>query len=40
MCIRDRPWIEAGATRLLIPTVPVTDSPVDETKEFLRLWKL
>ena len=37
---RIQPWIDAGATRLLIPTVPVTDSPVDETKEFLRLWKL
>jgi probable F420-dependent oxidoreductase len=37
---RVQPWIEAGATRLLIPTVPVTDDPVAETKEFLRLWKL
>jgi len=37
---RVQPWIDAGATRLLIPTVPVTDDPVAETKEFLKLWKL
>ena len=37
---RIQPWIEAGATRLLMPTVPVTDDPVTETKEFLRLWRL
>ena len=32
--------LDAGATRLLIPTVPVTDDPVAETKEFLKLWRL
>jgi hypothetical protein len=32
--------VDAGATRLLIPTVPVTDDPVAETKDFLKLWKL
>ncbi len=37
---RVQPWVGAGATRLLIPTVPVTDDPVAETKEFLKLWKL
>ena len=37
---RIQPWVEAGATRLLIPTVPVTDDPVAETKDFLRLWRL
>jgi hypothetical protein len=37
---RVQPWIDAGATRLLIPTVPVTDDPVSETREFLKLWKL
>ncbi len=37
---RVQPWIEAGATRLLLPTVPVTDDTIGETKEFLRLWKL
>src|SRR3990170_949188 len=38
---RDRlqPYVEAGATRLDIPYVPVTEDVVGETREFLRQWR-
>ncbi len=39
--VKDRlaPWIEAGATRLDIPPVPVGDDAVSEVKQFMRVWK-
>lgn len=36
---RVQPYIDAGATRILIPYVPVTDDTVTEAKAFLRAWK-
>ncbi|MEE8395881.1 MAG: LLM class flavin-dependent oxidoreductase, partial [bacterium] len=33
-----RPFVEAGATRLVVPYVPSTESPVDDLKGFLRQW--
>ena len=36
---RVRPWIDAGATRLIIPPVPCTDEPVHEARGFLRGWQ-
>ncbi|MDE3074632.1 MAG: LLM class flavin-dependent oxidoreductase [Chloroflexota bacterium] len=33
------PYVEAGITRLDIPPVPVGDDAVEETKQFLKLWK-
>ncbi|MDO8563205.1 MAG: LLM class flavin-dependent oxidoreductase, partial [Candidatus Limnocylindria bacterium] len=36
---RVRPWIDAGATRLIIPPVPCTDDPVREARGFLRGWR-
>lgn len=32
-------YVEAGATRLIIPPVPCTDDPVAEAKAFLRGWR-
>jgi alkanesulfonate monooxygenase SsuD/methylene tetrahydromethanopterin reductase-like flavin-dependent oxidoreductase (luciferase family) len=32
-------FAEAGATRLVIPYVPVTEPVVDDAKEFLRAWE-
>ncbi len=32
------PFVEAGATRLVVPFVPATDSPVEDLKGFLRAW--
>ncbi len=38
--VRERvtPYVEAGATRLVIPYVPCTDDVVDEAERFLRAW--
>ena len=36
---RVQPYIEAGATRLIIPYVPVTDDAVGETTRFLERWR-
>ncbi len=33
------PFSEAGATRLVIPYVPVTEPVVEDAKQFLRAWK-
>jgi alkanesulfonate monooxygenase SsuD/methylene tetrahydromethanopterin reductase-like flavin-dependent oxidoreductase (luciferase family) len=40
--VRDRidRYMEAGATRLIIPYVPTTDDAVGETLEFLNNWKV
>jgi alkanesulfonate monooxygenase SsuD/methylene tetrahydromethanopterin reductase-like flavin-dependent oxidoreductase (luciferase family) len=35
---RVQPYIGAGATRLIMPYVPVTDDTIGETKAFLRQW--
>ncbi len=32
------PFVEAGATRLVVPFVPATESPVEDLKAFLRAW--
>jgi alkanesulfonate monooxygenase SsuD/methylene tetrahydromethanopterin reductase-like flavin-dependent oxidoreductase (luciferase family) len=32
------PFVEAGATRLVIPYVPVTEPVVDDARKFLRAW--
>jgi len=39
--VRDRlqPYLEAGATRLIIPYVPITDGAVDETVAFMDAWR-
>lgn len=39
--VRERlqPYLEAGATRLIIPYVPITDEAVDETVTFLNTWR-
>lgn len=39
--VRDRlqPYLEAGATRLIIPYVPSTDDAVGEARRFLELWR-
>lgn len=36
---RIQPYLEAGATRLIIPYVPITDEAVPETVEFLKAWR-
>ncbi len=36
---RIAPYVEAGATRLIVPYVPCTDDVVDEAERFLRAWK-
>lgn len=39
--VRDRlaPYLESGATRLIIPYVPVTDDAVGEAAAFLNAWR-
>lgn len=39
--VRDRlqPYLEAGATRLIIPYVPVTEDAVGETRRFFDSWR-
>ncbi|MPZ14644.1 MAG: LLM class flavin-dependent oxidoreductase [Chloroflexi bacterium] len=39
--VRDRlqPYLEAGATRLIIPYVPVSDDATGETTAFLNAWR-
>jgi alkanesulfonate monooxygenase SsuD/methylene tetrahydromethanopterin reductase-like flavin-dependent oxidoreductase (luciferase family) len=39
--VRDRiqPYMEAGATRLIIPYVPITDDTVAEATAFLNAWR-
>jgi hypothetical protein len=32
------PFAEAGATRLVIPYVPVTEPVVEDAKKFVRAW--
>jgi alkanesulfonate monooxygenase SsuD/methylene tetrahydromethanopterin reductase-like flavin-dependent oxidoreductase (luciferase family) len=32
------PFVEAGATRLVVPFVPSTDAPVEDLKGFLQAW--
>jgi hypothetical protein len=36
---RVQPYIEAGATRILIPYVPIGEDAVGETRDFLRAWR-
>ena len=36
---RVQPYIDAGATRILIPFVPIGEDVVGETREFLRAWR-
>jgi hypothetical protein len=36
---RVQPYVEAGATRVILPYVPCSDDPVSETKEFLKTWR-
>jgi len=40
--VRERlqPYLEAGATRILIPYVPATDDVMGETRAFLEGWRL
>ena len=40
--VRERlqPYLEAGASRIIIPYVPTTDDAVDETRKFLEGWRL
>lgn len=33
-----RPYFAAGATRVIVPYVPSTDRPIEETVEFVRSW--
>lgn len=35
-----QPYIDAGASRIILPFVPATDDTIGETKAFLRQWKL
>ena len=35
---RLRPFIEAGATRLIIPYVPVTEPVIDDARKFVEAW--
>ncbi len=37
---RVQPFVEAGATSILLPYVPVTEDTVGETKAFLKSWKV
>jgi probable F420-dependent oxidoreductase len=39
--VRERlqPYLEAGATRLIIPYVPVSDDAIGETRRFLEGWR-
>jgi alkanesulfonate monooxygenase SsuD/methylene tetrahydromethanopterin reductase-like flavin-dependent oxidoreductase (luciferase family) len=36
---RVQPYVEAGATRVILPYVPCSDDPVSETKAFLKTWR-
>jgi 5,10-methylenetetrahydromethanopterin reductase len=36
---RVQPYLDAGATRLILPYVPSTEDAVGETKAFLRQWR-
>jgi alkanesulfonate monooxygenase SsuD/methylene tetrahydromethanopterin reductase-like flavin-dependent oxidoreductase (luciferase family) len=36
---RVQPYVEAGATRIILPYVPCSDDAVAETKRFLEAWK-
>jgi alkanesulfonate monooxygenase SsuD/methylene tetrahydromethanopterin reductase-like flavin-dependent oxidoreductase (luciferase family) len=36
---RMQPYIDAGATRIIIPYVAATDEPVGETRRFLEAWR-
>jgi hypothetical protein len=38
--VRDRlaPFVEAGATRFIIPYVPTTDNVVEDAMQFVRAW--
>jgi alkanesulfonate monooxygenase SsuD/methylene tetrahydromethanopterin reductase-like flavin-dependent oxidoreductase (luciferase family) len=36
---RLQPYLDAGATRLIIPYVPITDDAVGETVTFLNAWR-
>lgn len=40
--VRERlqPYVEAGATRIILPYVPVTEDTVGETKAFLAQWRI
>ena len=35
---RVQPYVEAGATRLIVPFVPCSEDTVGETKRFLDAW--
>ena len=32
------PFVEAGATRFIIPYVPTTDNVVEDAMQFVRAW--
>jgi hypothetical protein len=38
--IKDRlaPFVEAGATRLIVPYVPVTEPVTDDARKFIDAW--
>ena len=36
---RVQPFVEAGATSILLPYVPITEDTVGETKAFLKAWR-
>lgn len=40
--IRERiqPWIDAGATRIILPYVPCSEDVIGETRRFVTYWKL
>lgn len=39
--VKDRlqPFVEAGATRLIVPYVPVTEPVIDDARQFVRAWE-
>ena len=35
---RLKPFVEAGATRLIVPYVPVTEPVIDDARRFVEAW--